>query len=108
MPRQGVLSGWVGDVEETLDDLIRKAALPGDDLVCPVDQRARMPCDQLDEQIVTIGEVAVDAGPRQSNLGRNIVHRGLADSVTLDAAFSGGQDPLACIVCAGGCGWLTA
>jgi phenylpyruvate tautomerase PptA (4-oxalocrotonate tautomerase family) len=108
VPGQGVAAGVVGDVEKTLDDLIRKAALPGDCLVCPVDQCARVPCDQLDEQIVAVSEVAVDAGTRQSDLGRNVVDGGLADSVAIDAAFSGGQDPLACIACARRCRWLTA
>jgi hypothetical protein len=67
-----------------------------------------MPCDQLDEQIVAIGEVPVDTGPGQSNLARNIVHGGLADPMTIDTALSGGQNALTCIVCARQCGWLTA
>jgi len=83
-----------GGVEHSLDDLIRKAALSRDGLACPVEQCPRVPCDQLDEQIVAVSEVTVDVGPRQSNLGGNVVHRGLADSVTIDAAFSGGQDAL--------------
>src|SRR3984885_6709091 len=96
-----------GGVENGLDDLIRKAALPGDRFACPAKQCPRVPGDQLDEQIVAVSEVAVDTGPRQSNLTRNIVHRGLADSVAIDAAFSGGQDALARIVCVRRCGWLT-
>ena len=74
----------------------------------PLVYRSRVPCDQFDEQIVTISEIAVDTWPRQPNLGRNVVHRGLADSVTIDAAFRGGQDAFACIVCTRGFGWLTA
>ena len=86
----------------SLDDLIRKAALPGDRFACP-----GVPCDQLDEQIVAVSQIAVDVGPRQSNLGRNVVHRGLVDSVAINAAFSGGQDALARIVGARRCDWLT-
>jgi len=95
-----------GGVEDCLDDLIGKAPLPGDGFACPVEQCPRVPSDQLDEQIVAVGEVAIDTGPRQANLTRNVVHRGLADSVAINAAFSGGQDALARIVCARGCGWL--
>ena len=104
---QGVAAGVFGGVEDHLDDLIRKAGVPGNRLACSAKQDPRVPCDQLDEQVVTIGEVAVDTGPRQSNLTRNVVHRGLADAVAINAAFSGGQDALARIVCTRRCGWLT-
>jgi hypothetical protein len=106
MPCQGVAAAVFGGVEDRLDELIRKAALPGDRFACPVEQGPRVPCDQLDEQIVAVAEVAVDVGPRQANLTGNVVHRGLADSVAIDAALSRSQDALACTVCARS--WLTA
>jgi hypothetical protein len=65
--------------------------------VRPVVQRLYVPREQLDQQIITIGEVAVDAGSRQSNLRRDVVHRSFADPVAIDAAFSGSHDALACI-----------
>ena len=102
-----VAADLLGDVEDALDDLIRQAALPRDGLVRPVEQRPRMPRVQLDEQIITIGKIAVDIGSRQPNLGRNVVHRGLTESVA-SALFSSGQDALADIVCACGRGLLTA
>ena len=107
MPCQGVAAAVFGGVEDCLDDLIRKAALPGDGFACPVEQCPRVPSDQLDEQIVAVGEVAIDTGPRQANLTRNVVHRGLAHSVAINATFSGGQDALACIVSGRGRSRLT-
>jgi hypothetical protein len=106
VPCQGVAAGVVGGVEDSLDDLIRKAALPGDRFACPGEQCPRVPSDQLDEQIIAVSEVAVDARPRQSNLTGNVVHRGLADPVAINAAFRGGNDALARVVCARRCGWL--
>jgi hypothetical protein len=50
-------------VSRDIDQLIVQFGLRGDGLVCSVEQCPPVPGDQLDEQIVAIGEVAVDAGP---------------------------------------------
>jgi hypothetical protein len=102
VPCQGVAAGVVGGVEDFLDDLIGKAALPRDRFACPGEQCPRVPGDQLEEQVVAIGEVAIDVGPRQSGLRCNVVHCGLADSVAVDAAFRGSQDALTGVLCAPG------
>jgi hypothetical protein len=62
VPGHGVAAAVVGGVEHSLNDLIREAGVPGDRFACPGQQCPRVPGDQLDEQFVTVSEMAVDAG----------------------------------------------
>src|ERR1700738_2143295 len=72
VPHEWVTSAVVGDEDESLNDLFRQAGMLGDEPVCPLPHSAGVPRNQFNEQVVAIGKVAIDAGPRHRHLSSNI------------------------------------